>query len=424
MEGQTVKCNRISAALCLLAGPWMAHVSGQSWEQDVELGWLSGLEWNVFHSPSSYRDNLGVDIPVDSLILDDRLSIGRMELDWERDDDQGRWKINSDVSFSRYNTLTAANRRSLEGRITREHALNDRIEGAIGIRLRDETRLGINILGNELLTSFSFFQAQLEADLNARVRSDMELELSWELFRKWYDQRATGESLDQTEWSIELGWSWEPERRVKGLRDLDLVGQKRTDPLGELTADFQHRQKNYANWLNLDILDESRDPLLPTPFMPFDSTFAHPLRTWTYTTATVRYALPEWRGWEVRVDFRTQKRSDLSLGDFGYRDAKSAIRIGHEGDELELTSSLSYTWREYTDRLAEQITPTPYPLLKYNYLRLDLKAEYRLRKGLLLLGLIDFTQRSSNTTAVDRRTRRAYQTGSILIGLSAEFNSP
>jgi hypothetical protein len=42
---------------------------------------------------------------------------------------------------------------------------------------------------------------------------------------------------------------------------------------------------------------------------------------------------------------------------------------------------------------------------------------------LLLTGLIDFTDRGSNTTALDRRTRREYVTGAVLIGISAEIKS-
>jgi hypothetical protein len=110
------------------------------------------------------------------------------------------------------------------------------------------------------------------------------------------------------------------------------------------------------------------------------------------------------------------------LGDFGYRDVKGALRLDFDpGQDLELSGSISYTWREYTDRLAEQQTPTPFPLLKYNYLRIDASAEYRLRKGLLLLAMLDFTQRTSNTTAIDRRTRREYNTATLLVGLSAEI---
>ena len=421
MVRQTLNFLHHLAVLCL-CGLWMAPALGQTWDRDIEIGALGGVEWNVFHSPETYVTNDGTVFPTDSIVLHDQLTLFDIEVDFDREDDNGEWHIQADAGASRYATLSSANRRSIDLRVGREQTLNRQMTASAEARLRDEKRLGINILGDELLTSFSFTQAQLEGALEVEARDNLALDLEVEVFRKWFDQRVTGVSLDQTEWSISLESSWVPKRRRRGLLNLDLVGEKRIDESGELTTELSYRQKNYANWVNFDILDPARDPLAPTPFLPFDSLYAHPLRQWTYATLTVRYEWPEWRGWSLRVDARTQRRNDLSFGDFGYVDAKSALRLAHEGKDLELAGSLSYTWREYTDRLAEQQSPAPFPLLKYNYIRLDLSAEYRLKKGLLLLAMADFTQRTSNTTAIDRRTRREYATAMVLVGLSAEFN--
>ena len=409
-------------SLMIIAAVVQQHAAGQDWEKDIEFGVLGGMEWNVFHSPESYVDNNGVLFPSDSIVLDDGLTMFDLELDLSREDASGTWFVSGDGGATRYSNLGAANRRSFDFRGGREQQLNARMTGELEGRLRNEKRLGVNILGDELLTSFSFTQAQLAANMAIEVRDNLALDLDVEAYRKWYEQRVTGVSLDQTEWSINLETQWVPMRRTRGLRNLDLVGERRTEEAGEFTLDLGFRQKNYANWLNEDILDPVRDPLAPTPFLPFDPLYNHPLRLWTYSTAALRYELPEWNGWTMRVDLRTQKREDLSQGDFGYRDVKGALRLDFDpGQDLELTGSVSYTWREYTDRLAEQQTPTPFPLLKYNYLRIDASAEYRLRKGLLLLAMLDFTQRTSNTTAIDRRTRREYNTATLLVGLSAEI---
>lgn len=420
MGRQTLRLIAGLMAVVTVAGGQQADA--QTWEKDIEFGVLGGREWNVFHSPESYVDNNGVLFPADSIVLDDGLTMFDVELDLSKEDSKGEWFVTGDGGMSRYQTLSAANRRSLDFRAGRKQTLNSRMAAALEGRLRNEKRLGINILGDELLTSFSFTQAQLAGEMEMEVRDDLALNIQVEAYRKWYEERVTGVSLDQTEWSINLGSQWVPLRRKKGLRNLDLVGEKRTEEMGEFTLDLEYRQKNYANWLNLEILDPERNPLAPTPFLPFDPLYNHPLRVWTYATAELRYEWPEWGGWTLRTDLRTQRRSDLSFGDFGYRDVKGAMRLGFDpGQALELNASISYTWREYTDRLAEQQTPTPYPLLKYNYLRVDASAEYRLRKGLLLLAVVDFTQRTSNTTAIDRRTRREYNTATFLLGLSAEI---
>lgn len=422
MDGQALNVfvGRLSGLLvCSVA----LVASGQTWERDLEFGFRSGLEWNVFHSPEVYIDNAGNVFPADSIVLDDFLVEGVVDLELERADAKGAWILDGNVEAMRYSVLREADRKSIELRATREQKLSEHLGAYASLRLRDETRLGLNILGDELLTSFSFFQLQGDLGMELEARDNLDIAFEAELFRKWFDARPTGESLDQTEWMAELSGDWIPQRRKKGLRDLDLVGAKRTETLGEVSASLMYRQKDYQNWTNYDVLAAIRDPLAPDPFMPFDPTFDYPLRRWVYTSATLKYDFPEWGPMQLRVDVRRQTRTDESLGDFGYKDFKSAVRLAYEGDDLEISGSASYTHRNYTDRLAEQAGPTPYPLLTYTYLRLDLGVEYRLRKGLLLTGLIDFTDRGSNTTALDRRTRREYVTGAVLIGLSAEIKS-
>lgn len=399
------------------------HATGQTWDHDLELGFRSGLEWNVFHSPEVYIDNAGVLFPADSIVLDDFLVEGVVDLEMERADAHGAWILEGEVEQMRYSVLREADRRSLQFRATREQQLSESAEAYASLRLRDETRLGLNILGDELLTSFSFFQLQGDLGMEVEARDNLDVAFEVEVFRKWFDARTTGESLDQTEWMVELSGDWVPKRRRTGLRDLDLVGQKRTEALGKLSTSLSYRQKDYLNWINYDVLAAIRDPLAPDPFMPFDPTFAYPLRRWVYTNVALKYDFPEWGPMQLRLDVRRQSRSDESMGDFGYKDFKTALRLAYEGEDLEISGSASYTHRNYTDRLAEQAGPTPYPLLTYTYLRLDLGFEYRLRKGLLLTGLIDFTDRGSNTTALDRRTRREYVTGAVLFGISAEIKS-
>lgn len=409
----------LPAALLLVCTGAIAQTP--AWEKDLEIGWESGMEWNVFHSPRTYFDNTGVAWSADSLVRDDQLNALRVDMGMTREDAQGEWHLDLDGSASRYRRFREADRRSLDFRFGREQKLNERTTADLTAWVRDEKRLGLNILGDELLTSFSFTQLQADFVLDMEVNDRLEVGMEGEVYRKWYDQRVEGRSLDQTEWTFELAANYTPQRRKKGLRDLDLVGQQRTEKVGELTAVFSYRQKNFLNYLNFDILDPDAGPLAETPFLPFDSTFAHPLRTWAYSNATLKYAFPDWGPWSLRLDARRQWRRDASLGDFGYRDAKGSLRVTRDSKRLELGGVLSYTWRTYTDRPAEQAVGVPFPLLKYTYLRCDLIAEYRLRKGLLLTTLVDFTARTSNTTAEDRRTRRGYRTGTVMIGLSAEL---
>ena len=81
----------------------------------------------------------------------------------------------------------------------------------------------------------------------------------------------------------------------------------------------------------------------------------------------------------------------------------------------------SRTWRNYTDRLAEQALGTPYPTLNYRYTRLDAELVRAVGERGAVVTLFDLTVRESNTTAEDRRTRRGYRTGAVLIGYRMSF---
>ena len=83
--------------------------------------------------------------------------------------------------------------------------------------------------------------------------------------------------------------------------------------------------------------------------------------------------------------------------------------------------TVSRTWRNYTDRLAEQAIGAPYPTLNYRYNRLDAELAREVGERGTVVALFDLTIRESNTTAEDRRTRRGYRTGAVLVGYRFAF---
>lgn len=394
------------------------------WKFQGDLFSFGGYEWNVFHSPESYFDNTGVPWLRDSLIQSGLLLEPGVDLVATRTGERGRWRSALSADSRQYRTLSEANRREVQWRFERRQILGKGLTGLMAGRLRDSKRIALNILGDELLTSFSFFQAQVDVALSWKPSESFELTLGGEGFSKRFDARTTGQSLDQNELSLESGFAWRP-NRAQGQSKLDLVGRKRRFSGVLWTGGFELRDKQYLNWVNGDLLAPVVDSLATTPFLPFDSTVTYPLRHWRYATFRLRCDVPVGAGWRARLDARKQAREDRSLGDFGYKDFKMTARLGwvHPEGLWEWSLSASRTWRDYTDRLAEQVAGVPYPNLLYRFSRLDAQASRRLGKRSAIELRCDLDYRGSNTTAEDRRTRRGYRTGSLLLGYRLQFTN-
>lgn len=412
------------AFLTLIPGWLSAQTGTGTWTWTGDVSARMGREWNVFHSPTSYLDAAGVARPLDSLIRPDVLFEPALALDAERKGEQGLWRIHVDGEVRRYSNWADANRHGVQLRAGRDHNLASGLTGRMDVRLREEQRLGLNILGDELLTSFSFLQTQCDLGLGWQVNEALQLDAGVEVYRKDYDDRTTGESLDHLDRSIETGFVWIPSRSERGTRGLELVGRKRKRSGIRWSGGYEYRDKRYDDRINTDLLNPDAGPLDPTPFLPYDPALAgtYPLRWWTYSTWRLRCDLPVREGWRLRVDTRRQNREDRSRGDFGYRDFKTTARLGWSPTgPWSLSLSASRTWRNYTDRLAEQADGVPYPTLNYRYNRLDGLVTYRTGKRSSLIAVVDLTARETNTTAVDRRTRREYRTGSVLVGWRMGF---
>ncbi len=412
----------LAAWACLGAMP-MVHA--QSWQMKGDVSLTGGREWNVYHSPETYvaaGDSAWVR---DSLVIHDALVEPSLRWTARRKDDHGRWRVTLDGDVRRYGQEREADRTGLQLRVQRVHQLGADLDVKATGRLRQERRLGLNILGNELLTSFSFFQAQLGMDLEWRSHPAWTWGVGGEAFSKDYQDRVTGVSLDQQEWSVEAEVEWNPGKVNRGTRGLDVVGAKRSASDVRWSASYEYRDKPYRNWVNEDLLADVVLPTDTTPFLPFDTALVgtYPMRHWAYSTWRLRCDLPLRGGWSWRMDVRRQNRTDRSQGDFGFRDVKVSSRLRWAPMELQWSAAMtvSRTWRNYTDRLAEQAIGAPYPTLNYRYNRLDAELAREVGERGTVVALFDLTIRESNTTAEDRRTRRGYRTGAVLVGYRFAF---
>lgn len=416
-----MKFRAIMASVCLCGAVWGVQAQ-EDWDWSGHLTVAAGQEWNVFHSPETYVDNVGLAWLRDSLVLGGGLWEPRLKLRADRRGEKGVWRSAITADARRYSSLPDANRHGLQWRMSREQDLGKGWQALVAGRLRESQRLGLNILGDELLTSFSFVQAQIDAGLEWQASSALQLAAGMEVFSKRYDRRTTGVSLDQNEWSLETGFEWRPSR-VQGKSKLELVGRQRKGSGIRWSGGYEYRDKQYVNWVNEDVLAPTVVATDTTPFLPFDPSRVYPMRRWTYSTWRLRCDLPVGKGWAARLDGRRQARRDRSDGDFGYDDVKLTARAGWRQPKgpWRLALTASRTWRNYTDRLAEQKNGVPYPTLDYRYTRLDGALTRSIGKRAELEMMVDLTARGTNTTAEDRRTRRGYRTGSVLLGYRMQF---
>lgn len=421
-----------SAQRMVLATVWacaglamLQTACAQGWKVSGDVSVVGGREWNVYHSPETYFA-LGDSAWVrDSLVIHDALVEPALAWTARRKGEQGRWRVRLDGDVRRYQTEREADRTGVQLRVERIQKLGKDWDLKASGRLRQERRLGLNILGDELLTSFSFLQAQVDVELEWRPTRSWTWSLAGSAFTKDYQDRLTGVSLDQDERSAGVQFQWRPGRTQRGTRGLDMVGAKRTTSNIRWSGAYEFRDKPYRNWVNEELLAEEVLPTDTTPFLAFDTALAgtYPTRHWAYSTWRLRCDLPLREGWAWRMDVRRQNRTDRSRGDFGFRDVKVSSRLKWAPKESLWSAAMaaSRTWRNYTDRLAEQALGTPYPTLNYRYSRLDVELARMVGQRGSVVALFDLTVRESNTTAEDRRTRRGYRTGAVLVGYRMAF---
>lgn len=382
-------------------------VLGQKSDMNISVMSNYGYEYNLFHSPTTYMDDNGLMFDKMDFIQNSSFANQGVNLNFRKTDKKGSWYLRADADKTLYFKHSEANTDGVQARFGRKQKLAKSISSETQFRLRRENRLGLNILGDELFTVFSFRQYQANQLVSFKLSKELTLDIGGEIYYKDYDPLLNefGSSLDQTEHSYEATFTYKP--RNKEAKKY----------LKELSLSFDHREKQYHDWVNYEIVDLMADSTNPTPFLPFDSLTNYPFRRWEYNTFRLRYQLPLTKNLDARLDFRIQNRADSSAGDFGYADRKGTVRIGWEKGDWKVGANASYTSRNYTYRRAEQDTIMILPNLHYTYFRTKIDVSKIIEPGVSLNFNYEVINRGSNTTAIDRRTRREYFNTLVSVGL-------
>jgi hypothetical protein len=131
----------------------------------------------------------------------------------------------------------------------------------------------------------------------------------------------------------------------------------------------------------------------------------------------LRYDLPVAEYLGARSEVHRQIRRDQSGGNFGFKGVKTAARLGYRKGHISCSGSVSYTFKGYTDRRAEQFTVVALPTLVYEYARVKAKCAWDVHDKWSIWSALSYVKRSTNTTTIDRRTRRDYAAWDAVRGL-------
>ncbi|MEO0404923.1 MAG: hypothetical protein AAF193_08635, partial [Bacteroidota bacterium] len=312
----------------------------------------------------------------------------------------------------RYDGLNQANTNDFQTTFAVEHEGDKDWTKGLDVRARMVDRLGVNVLGSELLTPFSFIQGDIGGFIK-KERPKSEFSMEAKFIYKDYDECVgcglLGETLSLTQREFDV--------RVEEeftLKEVDRLKQK-------LTIGVRFRDRQYKDWINYDVLDPSFDGAGPDPFLPIDSSATYFARHWQYYIGRVDYTLPLSKFAKIKAALEYTKRQDVSEGDFSFNQWQPGVYLYVKKEPWNVRLYVSYTIRDYSKRLAQQLTGAPFPTLSYRYMRANLMVERKVKDNWHLFVDGGVNYRNSNTSAIDTRVRRSYLNEELMLGIRYKF---
>jgi hypothetical protein len=368
-----------------------------------------GFEANIFNSPDIYQDLQGTILTEDDLLQNAAFMHfdARFKLEKRRNKNDLSWSNN--LELRNYNGLRQANTFDFDSKVNLKRTINKKRTFSAEGRFRNVSRLGVNVLGSELQTPFSFLQYELSSEFVSRHSKRFSSTFAGEMTYKDYDVcvdcglRGEDVSLSQLEFDLSIKEEIE-------LSDDD----KKTNQLN-LSARF--RDRRYFDWVAYDLIDPRFDGSSDEPFLAYDPDLNYENRRWRYLTFKVEHALDVSKTIKVKPVLEFTRRFDISNGDFGFQQLQPGVNIYARSKNWSARCYLSYTRRNYTDRIAKQRDVFVYPTLEYSYTRAKIKFEHRIRKAWFAFTELSYVSRNSNVTEIRTRVRRSYENVFMMLGV-------
>jgi len=372
---------------------------------DVDGGYFAGYQYNVFHSPEDYQDAIRTYSKSD-LIQSSLFHNANLDVQFKRYIKQKhkiRFGLGGEVQYYFDKAVQSADQKKFYASLKHDFDFKDKWTLASKVIVDRAQKLGLNVLGDELLTSFSHTDIAIASGVtySPSPKSSTSLDISY--LNKNYVAQSNLPSLTSTSVKIKL----ETEQTVIGPGLFHVF-----------TFGTSFRDRNYSETLVTDVLDPNADPNSPTPFLQnLPADYPYETRHWQYVTAHFDYNLKLNSGIALGPIVDYQKRTDISDGDFTKTDLTFGFQTKYRSDKLDIDlDGYSSTWN-YLDRLAEQDTGTPFPNLSYDIIRAGLKVAYNVKGAAYIFLKGDYLQRTTNTTVIDKRTRRNYTTYQVMLGV-------
>ena len=379
----------------------------------IKAGLINGYDYNIYHSPDQFQNESGQFLSEEQLIQSGGFTEGFAEISYfpkfrskkyPQVENKKHWLyINGEFWGRRYHDASnaPANQSSVSLRVKHRYRLERKWKLYNEFIVERENRLGLNIFGDELLTSFSYYQYNWETRFAHKIDKYRSVDFFGGIEAKDYDRSNEEQTLSYLE--PMLGVEYEQE-----------IGKSK------LEVKALYRDRNYTNRITTQLLDPMARLDNPLPFLPFDPDFDYPTWIWRYFQTSVTYRARLSNKWKVTPQIGFKRRGDGAGGDFTYRQMRYGLRLKKSINKWTFSSDISFTNRKYQHRVARQNEDWVgnLPRLHYKIWRLDAEVSYKWKAGFKWVARMDYLARLSNANDLMERTRRDYQNYSLNLGLN------
>lgn len=368
-----------------------------------------GFEANIFNSPDVYQDLQGSTLSGNDLLENAAFMHfdARFQLEKRRKKSDLSWS--NQLEVRNYNRLKQANTFDFDSKINLKRSINKKSVLSADGRFRNVSRLGVNVLGNELQTPFSFRQYELASKLEVRHSKRLSSIFAGAVTYKDYDEcvdcglRGEDVSLSQLEFDLAF------EEEISLNDDEKKINQ--------LNLSARFRDRRYFDWVTYDLLDPRFDGSNDEPFLAYDPNINYQNRRWRYLIFKLEHALDLSKTIKIKPVIEFTRRFDISNGDFGFQQLQPGVNIYARSKNWSARCYFSYTSRNYTDRIAKQEGVLVFPTLDYTYTRAKINFEHRIRKSWFAFSEMGYVSRNSNVTDIRTRVRRSYENFFVMMGV-------
>lgn len=372
------------------------------WDKKFKASLYGGYEHNIFLSPNTLvRDG-------EQLFAEDLLTSGFFEGislsgDFEKKFEDGRWKLGFATSGANFHTNPNANKYTLNLKASyrKKYKKGRYLEIAPSLARRSQN--GINESDGVLRTTFSYTRFNLPAHLDFYLGDKKWFKTETGYTFKGYDKNDLGEKVSYHAVYTRFRYSkkWQKDLTTsKLIFSGGLEYRHYTDLEAEEEEGVEEEEEN-------ETVNRPNNPIV----------FIAEERQWFFYRASLEYNVEKSNTpWEYTFGIYYVGRGD-SEGRFGYNEVSPGLSFQYKTNKFTLTGSAKYSFRKFaTLEVGDQAS-----LLRYNYVRTNLRLSVPLGKKRFWYVKGDLTNRVSNRSENTSTAFRGYFNSMIETGITIRF---